>query len=476
MEDAGELRPDLASAAIVGMGASAGGLEALTAFFDHMPRENRMAFVVVMHQHPGHQSMVPELLARHTSMDVVEVEEDMAVVPDRVHVAPPGFTLEITGGRFHVMPQAEGSARSNIDHFFRSLARDQKERAIAVILSGTGSDGTLGLKEIKAASGMVMVQDEASAKYSGMPHSAIATALVDYVLPVEECPEHLLAYVRGPFFATDRRAAPGASIALDSVIALLRVHTGNDFSAYKESTLRRRIERRMNLHRIESSIGYIQLLQQSPAELSALFGELLIGVTSFFRDPAGFEALGGALDRLLADRPHADGVRAWVTGCATGEEAYSVAIVLRESAERLGRAFAVQVFATDLDSGAIQVARLGLYPEAIAADITPERLERYFNREERGLRIKKEIRDLIVFASHNLLKHPPFTRVDLITCRNLLIYLNSEAQARILPLFHYALRPRGVLFLGTSESVGRFGDLFDRLDPKWKLFARRDAT
>ncbi len=419
---------------------------------------------------------MPELLGRHTSMPVTEVVDGVSVGADRVYVAPPGFTLEMESGRLRLVRPAEGIIRATIDHFFRSLAADQKERAIGIILSGAGSDGTLGLKEIKAASGMVMVQDEASAKYAGMPHSAIATALVDYIVPIEDCADQLLAYVRGPFYAAaNRRPELGAGPAVDQIVALLRGHTGNDFSSYKESTLRRRIERRMNVHRIDSPDGYVRFLQENPGELSALFRELLIGVTSFFRDPEAFAALGHLLDKYLADRPRDEVFRVWDAGCATGEEAYSTAILLRESADRVRPTLTIQVFATDLDGNAIEAARTALFPDSIAADVPEERLERFFNKEEGGYRVKKEIRDLLVFASHNLLKHPPFTKVDLIVCRNVLIYLNSDAQASILPLFHHALRPHGILFLGPSETLGRFSGVFEKLDPRWKLFARLDA-
>ena len=459
---------------VVGMGASAGGLEALFAFFQHLPADTRISFVVVMHQHPSHTSMVAELLARHTTMTVKQVEDGDVLLPEHVYIAPPGSSLDVEGGRLRVVHPAEGPQRAAIDHFFRSLAHAQKERAIGIILSGAGSDGTIGLKEIKAASGMVMVQDEASAKYAGMPHSAIATTLVDYVLPVEKIPEHLLAYVRGPFFSAESRGdEPGTAGVIETVVDLIRSHTGNDFSCYKLSTLRRRIERRMNVHLIHSSEDYVRLLQQNTTELRALFQELLIGVTSFFRDPDAFAALGSALDSLLLERPRDTRVRAWVAGCATGEEAYSVAMLLRETLDHRRLPFELQVFATDLDQGAIEVARGGLFPESVAGDISAERLDRFFTREERGYRVKKDIRDVIVFAPHNLLKHPPFTKVDLIVCRNVLIYLNSDAQAGIFPLFHYALRPHGILFLGPSESLGHYGELFERIDPRWKLFARR---
>jgi len=457
--DGGEVSGD-PEPIVVGMGASAGGLDALQRFFDHMPAAHNLAFVVVMHRSPAHANLLPAILVKHSTMPIVEASDGMAIAARRVYVAPPGTLVDIADRRLRVT-RGPGGASLAIDHFFRSLARDRKERAIGVILSGSGSDGTLGLREIKAVAGMVMVQDEASARYAGMPHSAIATALVDYVLPVEECPQQLLDHVGSPVAARRApRSVDGGTVGvLADILEVLRRHTGHDFAPYKASALRRRIERRMAANGIDSLEAYLRLLGEKRAELDALFHELLIGVTSFFRDPQSFDALGAALDRMLAERPANQTVRAWVTGCATGEEAYSVAIALRESASRVGCNSRLQVFATDIDDQAIREARRGEFPDSIAADVSPERLERFFTREDGVLQIRREIRDILLFSEHNLLVNPPFCKLDLISCRNVLIYLEPEAQNDALALLTYALRPGGLLFvheINTRNILFRF--------------------
>jgi two-component system CheB/CheR fusion protein len=465
---------------IVGMGASAGGLEALQEFFAHMPPDSGMAFIVVTHQPPDHTSLMPELLARHTEMPVVSAASGTKVEPNRVYVAPPADNLAILQRTLHLMqvdPQA--TLRLPIDYFFRSLAQDQRERAIGVVLSGTGTDGTRGLREIKGASGMVMVQAEQSAQYTGMPRSAIATELVDYVLPVGELPKQLIAYAEGPYYARGEPVeAHDAELpaALQQIFVLIRNQTGHDFSSYKPNTIRRRIERRMNVHQIAGLDSYLHFLQLNPAELQVLFKELLIGVTSFFRDPDAFNILASkVLPSLVSGKPKDDLLRVWVPGCSTGEEAYSLAILLRECMESVGKHLSVQIFATDLDPDAIAVARAGLYPNVVAADVAAQRLERFFLGEDGCYRVKKELREMLVFAPQNVIADPPFTKLDLLCCRNLLIYLNSKLQQRILSLFHYALRPEGVLFLGSSESIDGFGQLFTAIDKKWKIFRRQEV-
>jgi two-component system CheB/CheR fusion protein len=459
---------------IVGLGASAGGLEALTRFFSHVPLQTGIAFVVVTHQHPGHTSLMPELLSRHTSMPVRVAKSGTRVEPDCVYVAPPGVNLAILKQTLHEMEPEQEAPRLPIDYFFRSLAQDQRERAIGIILSGTGSDGTLGLKEIKGASGMVMVQDE-TAEYAGMPHSAIATELVDYVLPVDEMPRQLVAYAGSPCISASLREGEELSETIQQIFVLLRDHTGHDFSNYKMSTITRRIGRRLNVHQIDSAQNYARYLQTHEGELDILFKELLIGVTSFFRDPDAFEALGHALLELLGSLSGDHVIRVWAVGCSTGEEAYSLAILLHECMDRLGQRWNVQIFATDLDSGAIDVARAGVYPDGIAVDVSPERLERFFQRADGGYRAKKEIREMLVFAPQNLISDPPFTKLDLLSCRNLLIYLDGTLQSRLLPIFHYALRPAGLLFLGSSESIGSFGHLFETVAKRSKVFRRREV-
>ncbi len=470
--------PRQASFPIVGLGASAGGLEALEEFFKHTPPDSGMAFVVVTHQHPGHTSLLPELLRKCAPMPVVETSDNLPVKPNCIYVAGPEGYLAILGGRLHLMKSTEESygLRLPIDYFFRSLAEDQREHAVGIILSGTASDGTLGVKAIKGAAGLTMAQEPDSAKYAGMPGSAIATGLVDCVLPASQLPLRLLSYARGPYLAPlQPGAAPDTALAepMLKIILVLRNRTGHDFSSYKPTTIRRRIERRMNLHQVKGPQEYLRVLQENPHELELLFKELLIGVTSFFRDPESFEALGQtALNELLAARPDDAVVRVWVPGCATGEEAYSLAILLREGADRLKKRFTLQVFGTDLDSQAIDAARMGVYPEGIAVDVSRQRLARFFTKEDNGYRVRKEIREMVVFAPQNVTRDPPFTKLDLISCRNLLIYLNAAAQHRLLALFHYALKPDGLLFLGPSESIGDLHDQFAVVDKKAKIYRR----
>ncbi|MDO8356173.1 MAG: CheR family methyltransferase [Nitrospirota bacterium] len=459
---------------IVGIGASAGGLEAMEAFFHHMPPGSGMAFVVVSHQHAGHVSLLPSLLSKCTAMPVLEAKDGMAVEANGVYMAPGGINLAILHGILHFMdaPTKE-RVPLPIDYFFRSLAEDQKQRAVGIVLSGTGSDGTVGLRTIKAESGLTIAQDPQSAKYQSMPRSAIDAGVADVVQPVEKMAEPLRAYARSRTTPATLLPAREASQALHKIFILLRDRTGNDFARYKENTIHRRIERRMNVHQIENLKSYLRFLQANPHELDALFQELLIGVTSFFRDPQAFEVLEQkVLPALVEGKPEGAILRLWVAGCSTGEEAYSLAILFRELLTQKKLRLTIQIFASDLDSRAIDAARAGLYPVGIAEDLTPARLQRFFTKEDSRYRVKKEIRDLVVFAQHNLLTDAPFTKLDLLSCRNLLIYLDAQAQHNILPLFHYALKPNGVLFLGTSETVGEYDQLFTVIDRKWKLFRR----
>jgi two-component system, chemotaxis family, CheB/CheR fusion protein len=464
---------------IVGIGASAGGLEAFEEFFTEMSPNSGLAFVVVPHQHPGHVSLLPGLLQKCTTMPILEVVDNMRVKPDTVYLALAGTNLAIFNGTLHLLEiEPHTGVHLPIDYFFRSLAEDQKHQAIGIVLSGTGSDGTLGLKAIKGESGMTMAQEPKSAKYSGMPHSAILTGSIDYVLPPIEMPAQLLAYVRGPYL-TPVSPLPGQDAdtgdILQKIFVLLRDRTGNDFSLYKSNTIRRRLERRMNVHQIEDPKHYIRYLLRNPHEVDLLFQEALIGVTSFFRDPLAFEALVKiGLPALLDSKREGDQVRVWVPGCSTGEEAYSLAMLIKEYMAQRKVRFQVQVFGTDLDVQAIETARKALYPAGIANDVTPERLQRFFTKEEGDYRVKKDLRDLAVFAPHNLLADPPFTKLDLLSCRNLLIYLEPRAQRQVFPLFQYALKPHGLLFLGSSESIGEAEEqLFATLEKKWKLYRRK---
>jgi two-component system, chemotaxis family, CheB/CheR fusion protein len=460
---------------IAGVGASAGGLEALEELFRDMPPNIGMAFVVVSHLHPGHTSMLPELLGRTTKLPVVEASDGSRVQPGHVYVGAPGWRLAILNGTLHRMETDRKQTHLPIDYFLRSLATDQKEKAICIILSGTGTDGTLGLKAIKAELGMGMVQQVETAKYAGMPSSALATGVADFVLAPADMPKQLVAYARAPYLADPRpeKVEAAALEPMQKVFLLLRERVGHDFSGYKLNTIRRRIDRRMNLHQLRDIGAYVRFLQNNSHELDILFKELLIGVTSFFRDALAFESLKTQLMDLLKSQPDNYTLRIWVPGCASGEEVFSLAIVLRECMDVLKRRSEVQIFGTDLDREAIDVARYGQYPDGIAVDVSQERLERFFVREGSTFRIRKEIREMTVFALQNVIKDAPFTKLDLISCRNLLIYLNADIQKRLLPTFHYSLKPRGLLFLGPSETVGT--DLFDVIDKRWKIYRRRDT-
>jgi len=466
---------------IVGIGASAGGLEALDLFLRNVPGGSGMAFVIVQHLDPTHKGIMAELLQRTTAMKVIQVKDRTRVRPDCVYVIPPNKDMSILHGVLHLLdPAAPRGLRLPIDFFFRSLADDAEERSIGVILSGMGTDGTMGLKAIKGKAGVVFVQDPASAKFDGMPRSAVEAGLADVVAPVEALPGRIIAYLHhAPLIARPGLAgADQGHSGFEKVVILLRAQTGHDFSLYKKSTVYRRIERRMGIHQIDRIATYVRLLQENPQELELLFKELLIGVTSFFRDPAAWEELQAqVIPALLKDRPPSQAVRVWVPGCATGEEAYSLAIVLTEALEQLkpARNHTLQIFATDLDRDAIEKARAGVFPANIAADVSPERLSRVFVQLERGYQVSKRIRETVIFAPHNVIMDPPFTRLDLVSCRNLLIYLTPELQKKLLPLFHYSLNPGGFLFLGSAETGGGLTDLFAPLVGKARLYRRLES-
>ncbi len=470
---------------VVGIGASAGGLAAFEAFFSAIPSGSGsgsgMAFILVQHLAPDHKSILTELIRRYTRMRVTEVEDGMRVEPNCTYIIPPNRDMAYLNGTLQLLEPGEPRGhRSPIDFFFRSLAQDQRALAIGIVLSGTGSDGTQGIRAIKAEGGMVMAQDSTSTEYDGMPRSAIATGMVDFVLPPAEMPARLITYVAHAFGRGSGAAlSPGLRVddALKKMFILLRAQTGHDFSQYKHNTINRRVERRMAVNQVGNVDDYVLYLRKNPSEVNALFRDLLIGVTHFFRDPEAFKALEEeAIVRLLSNKPAGDLIRVWVPGCSTGEEAYSIAILLQERMEALKTSFKLQVFATDIDSLAIEQARAGLYPASIAADISPERLARFFTEEPGGafLRINKSIRDILVFSEQDLIRDPPFSRLDLISCRNLLIYMNQELHKKLIPLFHYALNPGGVLLLGTSESVGDRVELFVTLNRTAKLYQRKD--
>jgi two-component system, chemotaxis family, CheB/CheR fusion protein len=464
---------------VVGIGASAGGLEAFEQFFTHMPPAAGMAFVVVQHLDPSHKSILTELIQRYTRMRVVEATDGVRLEPDTVFVIPPNRYLAILHGTVHLLETSSiPGLRAPIDFFFRSLAEDQKEKAIGIVLSGTGSEGALGLRAVKGEGGMTMVQDPGSAKYDGMPRNAIATGMADFILPPDKMPAQLVPYVRHALLkplADIAKPVGKDSDLLAKIFILVRSKTGHDFTYYKHNTILRRIDKRMAVHRITRLADYVRYLQEDPGETVTLFKELLIGVSNFFRDKEAFEVLKQkAIPRLFEGRPADQPIRIWVPGCATGEEAYSIAMICRDVMERLGKHLDVQMFATDLDSEAIERARSGIYPDSIAGDVAPGYLTHFFAREDGFYRVKREVRDMVVFALQNVTSDPPFSRVDLISCRNLLIYFGPQLQRRVLPLFHYALKTEGFLFLGSSESIGEFTDYFKVVDRKWKLFSRKD--
>jgi two-component system CheB/CheR fusion protein len=474
--------PAGASFPIVGIGASAGGLEALEHFLGRVPAGSGMAFVIIQHLDPTREGIMPELLQRATGMKVTQVRDRTKVRPDCVYVIPPNKDMSILHGVLHLLePAAPRGLRLPIDFFLRSLALDQQEHSIGVILSGMGSDGTLGLRAIKEKAGVVLVQDPTTAKFDGMPRSAIDAGLADIVAPVDELPGKIIAYrQRSPLIhRTDLALEDKVLSSLEKAVILLRAHTGHDFSLYKRNTLYRRIERRMGIHQINEMASYVRYLQENSQEVDLLFKELLIGVTSFFRDPPAWKQLREqAIPALLAGRSPSEALRAWVPGCSTGEEAYSLAIVFKEAVDQAKPRvnFKLQIFATDLDRDAIEKARQGVFPSNVAADVPPEQLGRYFRKDDQGYRVRNEIRETIIFAPQNLIMDPPFTKLDILTCRNLLIYLTPEVQKKLIPLFHYSLRPGGILFLGSAETIGGATELFVPLSGKSRLFRRTDSA
>ena len=461
---------------VIGLGASAGGLEAFELFFQSVPADSGMAFILVSHLDPSHASMLAEILQRITTIPVVEAANGMPVEPNHVYIIPPNREMTIFHDALQLnLPGQARGMRMPIDTFLRSLAEDAGDKAIAIILSGSGTDGTLGLRSVLGGGGVSFVQDPATAKYDGMPTSAIQSGLATYILPAGEMYRELAAYVRN--YVKRKMPAtlpvPEGKQLYTKILMLLRSKTGHDFSFYKQNTIRRRIERRMGVHNLEDPDAYARYLAENPAEVHLLFKELLINVTSFFRDPEAFEVLkADIIQPLLENKPEDYVFRVWVAGCATGEEAYSIAMIFRECMDAKTR-YKVQIYSTDLDEDAISVARGGVYPENIAIDVSPERLKRFFTKEEAGFRIKKDIREMVVFAVQDVIKDPPFTRLDLLSCRNLMIYFEPELQNRLIPVFHYALNPGGFLFLSPSESIGRYTDLFAPVSRKWKIYGSR---
>ena len=463
---------------IVGLGASAGGIQALKSFFTEVPNDSGLAYVVILHMSPEHESKLADILQTATSIPVTQVRKRTKVEPNQVYVIPPNQRLAMADGHLELKSIIGAEERrSPVDLFFRTLAETNEDRAVSVILSGTGANGSMGLKRVKEYGGVAFVQDPREAEYTDMPRNAIATGMVDYILPVAEIPAKIISY-KDRIGSVEAFESPTEGLktdeqALIEIFTHLRRRTGHDFSNYKRATILRRIGRRLSLQELPGLSQYADYLQEHPEEVQALMKDLLISVTNFFRDPEAIDALmEKALPRIFETNSD-EQLRVWIPGCATGEEAYSLAMVFSEYAARIGSAVNVQLFATDLDEDAVQIAREGLYREAEVADVSPERLRRFFNREADGYRVRRELRELILFAVHNVIKDPPFSHLDLISCRNLLIYLNRTAQTRVMEIFHFALNPGGHLFLGAAESAEGLTDLFSTFDKDNHIYRSR---
>ncbi len=466
-----------ASFTVVGVGASAGGLEAFTQLLKALPADTGMAFVLVQHLAPSHPSALAEILSRATKMPVLEVRDEPTVEPNHVYVIPPDRSIIIVGRVLQLLPREGRGAHHPIDQFFRALATEQRHRAIGVVLSGTATDGTTGLQEIKAEGGITFAQD-ATAQHEGMPHSAIASGCVDFVLPPDGIAREIVRIAHHPYVVPEAEVGETSNKPdLDQIVQILRHGTGVDFTGYKFNTLYRRITRRMVFRKLDSLTEYVQYLRQTPAEIEALYADILIGVTSFFRDKESFEALKTQVfPRLIKDRSKHEPVRLWTLGCSTGQEAYSLAMAFTEVAEAAGSSVPIQLFASDLNAEGIEKARAGVYPKDIDQDVSAERLRRFFTEVDGSYRIAKSIRDACVFSRHNVLADPPFSRIDLISCRNLLIYLEPVLQKKIMPMLHYALKPAGCLWLGGSETIGTYRDLFDANDAKHKIYSKKPGS
>ncbi|MEJ2728227.1 MAG: CheR family methyltransferase [Deltaproteobacteria bacterium] len=441
-----------------------------------MPSDCNMAFVIVQHLDPHHKSMMDSLLAKQTHLQISDAADGVRVKPGQVYLKPPGKDIIIHDKRLHLQEAKEKGKRLQIDTFFRSLAADQKEKAICVILSGASNDGTLGAKLIKGEGGLVVVQDEKQAQYNSMPKSVINAGVADIILPVEEIPQELLRYTQHPFLGREPKDTPEEKFEKDiqSILMMVRTSTGHDFNLYKRNTVRRRIERRMALHQIHEMSNYRRYLRQNSDEIHQLFKDLTINVTSFFRDTFAFKILKeDILQRMLAEKPADSSLRIWVPGCASGEEAYSIVMLIVEIAEELEKFFDIKLFATDINQEAIEAARNGIFPDSIASDITAERLKRFFAKKGSTYQVDSKVRDVIVFAAHDVTRDPPFSDMDLICCRNLLIYMDNSLQSQVLPVLHYALKPEGILFLGTSETTSEASDLFTPVNKKAKIFKRK---
>lgn len=465
---------------IIGIGASAGGVEALGRFFDAMPPDCSCAFVIVLHLDPTRESQMAQVLGSHTKMPVLQVVDGMLIAPNHVYVIAPDYDLKVRDGALHMAKPSEPRGhRKPVDVLFASLAEEQGDRSIAIVLSGTGTNGTEGLKEIRAEGGLIVVQAPDTAKFDGMPRSAISAGFADHILAPEKIPEILLAYIRHDYHAGQGEIARSQDLhaTFAVILEILRTRGGHDFSSYKESTLRRRIYRRLGLRNIETLDEYLRILRNDPEEGVALAGDLIISVTGFFRDPEAWQALEEkVIAPMVADRENRSSIRVWTPGCSTGEEAYSLAMLITEHAEKAGKQFDLKVFATDVQEDNLRKARDGIYPQAALSSFPPERLRRFFDKLHGSCQVRKDLRDMVVIAPQNVLRDPPFSRLDLVSCRNLLIYLEAEAQRKIIALAHFALKEGGHLFLGNAETVGRHDDLFETVSKKWRIYRRIGAT
>lgn len=477
-----KIEKNIESFPVIAIGASAGGLEALKEFFTKVPENPGMAFVVIVHLSPEQPSMLPEILQKTTKLEVSHAKDGETIEPNKVYIIPAKNEIRIFKQIFQLSEITDKKLHLPIDTFFQSLSKDFGRQAVGIILSGTGTDGTKGIREIKAYEGLVIVQSEETAEYNGMPSNAISTGEVDLVLPPQEMPDKIVQYFNNSqdFAKKTQKSTEKTQIQeeawLNKIVSILNHQTLYDFAPYKINTLLRRINRRMVLRQTNTYKEYTNYLQQHPDEINALFKELLIGVTSFFRDHESFEMLKTkGLPYTLEQVPEHSNFRAWVPGCSTGEEIYSLAIILHEYMEENSKPLNLQLFGTDINQESIEKARIGVYPASIASDIGEERLNKYFTEEGNYYRIKEEIRDSVVFSVQNVFKDPPFSRLNMLSCRNLLIYFAPETQKKLLPLFHYALNPNGMLMLGASETIGGFTRFFEPLDKKWKIFTKKEV-
>ena len=466
---------------IVCIGASAGGLEAFEQFLSNVPENSGLAYIVIQHLDPTQIGMLPELLQRVSKMPVSQVKDRTKVKPNCVYVIPPNKSMSILKGVLHLFEPLESRGlRLPIDIFLRSLADDQKEYGVGVILSGMGSDGSAGVRALKEHGGIVLVQEPRDAKYDSMPRNAIDSVLPDIVAPANELALKLHTLFKHiPVSQSNMELEIKDQSSLEKIVIILRTQTGNDFSLYKKNTVYRRIERRMSVHKIDKITSYVRFLQENPIEVDILFKELLIGVTNFFRDAAVWDKLAETVvPTIIAKQQEGTILRAWVAGCSTGEEAYSLAIVFKESLERINPhgGISLQIFATDLDNEAIETARKGLFSGNIAVDVSPKRLSRFFTATEDGYRVNTEIREMVVFAKHNIILHPPFTKIDILTCRNLLIYMDAELQKKLLGLFYYSINPEAFMVLGSAETLGNQSHLFNPIDNKLKIYQRTETN